>query len=406
MAASSKKDRLNKLHEEKILNRRRRNVLIVMIEIVLCLVLAIACYGVTVLNSYHYDELEPDVYKETSDSSVFREKETRIMTSVVEVTNEVGETETSVVEIPIETELSGYRNILILGVDARSMDFEMTDGINCDVIMIASINNETGDIKLVSVLRDTIMKFEDGSRKPYNKATEQFYGGVSDMVSMINRNLGLAIDEYVLVNWYGVATCINAMGGVELTIPDETMRYYVNSYLTETNNKTGLWAPQFTTAGTYTMVGTQAVAYCRVRYGGINDQGRASHQREVIEKLVEKAKLMAKGGEINTLINVAKLGLSNVRTNLKLPDILWSVTQLDSYNMAGQMQFPSEGSYTIGKYVGNIYAKYGAADVIVVNDFAQEVRNLHEFLYPDIPYEPSDFIKNISYQMTLDRTGQ
>ena len=112
MAASSKKDRLNKLREEKILNRRRRNVLIVMIEIVLCLVLAIACYGVTVLNSYHYDELEPDVYKETSDSSVFREKETRIMTSVVEVTNEVGETETSVVEIPIETELSGYRNIL------------------------------------------------------------------------------------------------------------------------------------------------------------------------------------------------------------------------------------------------------------------------------------------------------
>ena len=74
--------------------------------------------------------------------------------------------------------------------------------------------------------------------------------------------------------------------------------------------------------------------------------------------------------------------------------------------MAGQMQFPSEGSYTIGKYVGNIYAKYGAADVIVVNDFAQEVRNLHEFLYADIPYEPSDFIKNISYQMTLDRTGQ
>ena len=91
-----------------------------------------------------------------------------MVTSVVEYTNEVGETETSIVEVPIETELSGYRNILILGIDTRDMDFEMTDGINSDVIMIVSINNETGDVRLVSILRDTVMKFESGSRKPYN----------------------------------------------------------------------------------------------------------------------------------------------------------------------------------------------------------------------------------------------
>jgi len=413
MANQSNKERMKKLREDKIMNRRRRNVLIVMIEVVLALVLAITCYGVNVLNSYHYEELDSDIFMDTSDT-LYREKETRIMTSVVEVTdeqgemvtNEAGEKETEIVEIPIETELSGYRNILFLGIDARSMDFAQTDGINCDVIMIASINNETGDIKLVSVLRDTIMKLEDGARKSYNKATEQFYGGVSDMVSMINRNLGLAINEYVLVNWRGVALVINEMGGVELTIPDETMRYYVNSYLNETNIKTELWAPQFDAPGTYTMVGTQAVAYCRIRYGGINDMGRAAHQREVIEKLVDKAKLMAKGGDIKTLTNTAKIGLSNVRTNLKLPDILWTISQLDQYKMAGQMQFPQDGSYSIGYAVGNYPAKYNAVDVIVVNDFEQEVRNLHEFLYPGQPYEPSEFIKGISYQMKVDRLGQ
>lgn len=404
MASERQRMSSSEKRRERLLNKRRRNLLIVMIEMVLCLVFAITCYGVTVLNSYHYDELEEDFFMDTSSETAF--KETQIITSVVEVTKEDGETETSIVEIPIETTMSGYRNILILGVDARSMDFRETDGINSDVIIIASINNETGEIKLVSVLRDTIMKLEDGARKSYNKATEQFYGGVSDMVSMINRNLGLAIDEYILVNWYGVAVCINEMGGVELTIPDNTMLQYVNSYLHATNMATGLWAPQFSEPGTYTMVGTQAVAYCRVRYGGINDMGRAAHQREVIEKLVLKSKDLAKNGQINTLISTAKLGLSNVRTNIKLPDVLWTLTQLDSYNVAGQMQFPTDGNYVTGHVVGNYYNKYGILDPLVANDFEQEVRKLHEFLYPGQNYEPSDFIKSISYQMKIDRLGQ
>ncbi len=403
MATQRELQRMKAEREERLMNKRRRNVLIVMIELVLCLVLAIACYGVTVLNSYHYDELDGDIYLETSDTAY---RETRMVTSVVEVTKEDGKTETSVVEIPIETEMSGYRNILIMGIDARTMDFETTDGINSDVIIIASLNNETGEIKLVSVLRDTVMKLESGARKSYNKATEQFYGGVSDMVSMINRNLGLSIDEYVLVNWYGVAACINSMGGVELTIPDTTMLYNVNMYLTFTNEATGIWAPQFTAPGTYNMSGTQAVSYCRVRYGGINDTGRAAHQREVIEKLIVKAKGMAYKGEVNTLINTAKLGLANVRTNIKLPEILYMLTQLDKYEVAGQRQFPEEGNYTVGRVVGNYYAKYGILDVCVANDFAQEVKNLHEFLYPGQPYEPSEFIQNISYQMALDRTGR
>ncbi|MBR6322418.1 MAG: LCP family protein, partial [Lachnospiraceae bacterium] len=314
MAESSKKERLKAKKEEKIMIRRRRNVLIVMIELVLCLVLAITCYGVTVLNSYRYDELSEDVYMETTNKTGY--KETRMVTSVVEYTNEVGETETSIVEVPIETELSGYRNILILGIDTRDMDFEMTDGINSDVIMIVSINNETGDVRLVSILRDTVMKFESGSRKPYNKATEQFYGGVSDMVSMLNRNLGLAIDEYVLVNWYSVAVCINQMGGVTLNIPDQTFLTYFNSYLDFTNRATGIWAPELYAPGTYLMTGTQAVAYCRIRSMGINDQGRAENQRQVIGQLVENAKAYAKQGDINTLLATGKTALQNVRTNL------------------------------------------------------------------------------------------
>jgi len=325
------------------------------------------------------------------------------VTSVVEVTNEVGETETSVTEIPIETEMSGYRNVLILGVDARDMNFEVTDGINADVIMIASINNDTGEVKLVSILRDTIMRHEDGGRKTYAKANEQIYAGISDMVSMINRNLGLDIDEYMLVNWYGVAVCINQMEGVTVNIPNYEMIPYFNSYLDKTNQATGIWAPEIYEPGTYNMSGTQAVAYCRIRYLGINDTGRAEHQREVISQLVNKAKDWAKAGRLSDLIGVAQTGLSNVRTNLTLPDIMILLTKLSDFNMAGTEQFPKE--YTTGHYLGHYPGKYDVVDPIVANDFQQEVRDLHKFLFNE-DYEPSDFIKNISYQMYLDRTGQ
>ena len=81
------------------------------------------------------------------------------------------------------------------------------------------------------------------------------------------------------------------------------------------------------------------------------------------------------------------------------------ITKVNDYNIVGSYQFPKEGNYTSGAVVGNYYGKYAVQWPIVVNDFEQEVRDLHEFLYQD-GYEPSDFIKSISYQMTLDRLGQ
>ena len=133
-----------------------------------------------------------------------------------------------------------------------------------------------------------------------------------------------------------------------------------------------------------------------------NAIARAAHQREVIEKLVNKAKALAASGDVNTLISTAKLGLSNVRTNLKLPDILYMISQVDHYNMVGQMQFPQDGHYIGNSIVGSYYSKYGVVDPLVVKDFEQEVRDLHAFLYPEQSYEPSDFIKQISAQMKAD----
>ncbi len=409
MAKTLSKRELERREELK-LSRRRKSVLIVMSEVALCLILAITCYGMSVLNSYAYEELNPSIYKETPPMEAEKERQTVVpQTSVVEHTNASGEViATETVEVPQEIRSgSGYRNILVLGTDARSQySFDDSNGINTDVMIIVSINNETGDIKMVSILRDTIMKMEEGTGAlAYDKANAQFsISGISDTVSMINRNLGLDIDEYVIVNWYGVAMAVNQLGGIELTIPNEKILTYFNSYLDFTNQATGLWAPELHAPGTYVMTGTQVVAFCRIRYGGYNDQGRTDNQREAIGKIFERAKLLLSQGQINTLLDVAQTALGNVKTNLKLSEVLYMATELSSYNMAGSTSFPQ--SYTTATYVGSYMDKYGIQDPLVANDFEGEVRQLHAFLFNDNNYQCSDFVKNISYQMMLDRTGQ
>jgi len=220
----------------------------------------------------------------------------------------------------------------------------------------------------------------------------------------VNRNLGLDISEYVLVNWYGVAQCINQMGGIEITIPNETILYYLNSYLTFVNDATGIFAPQLEAPGTYNLMGTQVVAYSRIRYGGVEDEGRANHHREVITKLLEKAKVMFKEGQINTLISVAETGLENVMTNLSMPEIVYLISTITKYQIADNECIPH--NYAGGHLLGNYPSKYNVVDPMAPTNLVQEVKDLHAFLFDDLEYEPSDFVKEVSEQIQRDIAGE
>lgn len=382
---------LKKKNKEFVTKRRRRLVLILLTEMAACFLCGIAVYGLSILNSYGYEELDPGVYKETLHGPA---------SSVTEITDEEGRVISSS-EIPVYTDTSEYRNILLVGIDVRDQYDFLSSGVNSDVMIVASINNKTGEVKLVSILRDTLMKYEAGSKAyEFGKANEQFYSGISDTVSMINRNLGLDIGEYILFNWYGVATCINQVGGVEMTIPDERFLTWFNGYLSDVNERTGIWAPQLSAPGTYNLTGTQAVAYCRIRYGGINDTGRTANQREVITKVLEKAKGLLKAGEVNQLLTIAQTGLGNVKTNLKLPEILFTATDLGRYKITDTRQFPM--NYTSAHILGKITSKYQVLDPLVAVDFAEEVRSLHEFLFNDPNYKVSDFVRSVSNQLKSD----
>ena len=169
----------------------------------------------------------------------------------------------SQIEINEGVETTGYKNILLFGVDARNQK-NSYEGSLSDVIMIVSINQDTKKVKIASVYRDTYL--QNTKTKSFDKITHAFgSGGPSLSMSTINTNLDLDITEYVAVNFNVVVDVVDAVGGVTVDITKEEA-YYINAYIDEVNKTTGHKSKHITKAGTYNLDGVQATAYSRIRY--------------------------------------------------------------------------------------------------------------------------------------------
>ena len=275
------------------------------------------------------------------------------------------------------SKLSGYRNIALFGVDSRTGDLE--SGTNSDTIMIASINNDTKEIKLVSVYRDTYL---DTTLGYYTKATEVYgAGGAQASVNMLNKNLDLDIVDYVTVDFNAVAAAVDAVGGIDLTIEEDEVGF-LNDYLVETSQVLGIDSYEnIPGPGTYHVDGLHALAYCRIRYTDGNDFKRTERQRTVLMKVMEAAK-SADVFKLNALID--KL-FPMVYTSLSPTEILGLAKDALSYSIGETKGFP----FNLANY--NADKSY----VAPVN-LAQNVSELHSFLFNDTTYVPSDTVQEIS----------
>ena len=154
--------------------------------------------------------------------------------------------------------LTGYRNVAIFGVDSRDDDYGT--GNRSDCIIIASINNETHDVNLISVYRDTYVQVEGHG---LDKITHAYsYGEAPLALKTLNENLDLNITEFVTVNFDAVADAVDALGGIKMNITSAEIEY-INGYIDETSKVTGKKSKHITSAGTYMLDGVQAVAYSR-----------------------------------------------------------------------------------------------------------------------------------------------
>lgn len=279
--------------------------------------------------------------------------------------------------------MEGYWNIAVFGVDSRTSS--VGKGNNSDVIMIASINKDTGNIRLVSVFRDSYLNTVDNR---YNKINQAYaIGGPELAVKALNRNLDLNITDYITFNWKAVATGINILGGVDVELSKPEF-YYINSYITETVKSTGIGSHHLKSAGMNHLDGIQAVAYARLRYMD-TDFARTERQRKVIQLAFDKVKK----ADARTLNDLLGNMLSMVATNLTWQDGLDSIANLPKYKIEKTGGFPfARGDANMGS----------KGLCVIPQTLESNVAQLHTFLFEDEIYTVSDTVKKISARISKD----
>ena len=297
----------------------------------------------------------------------------------------------------IGEEIETYRNIALFGIDSRDSAFD--DQVHSDSIIIVSINNKTGEVKLASVYRDTMLKMTNRKgEEVYTKANSAFFmGGAENAVSMLNINLDLNITDYAVVNFTGLTKIIDALGGIDVNITPQE-KFYINGYLVETREITGLDTPDVAEAGHVHLTRLQATAYCRIRYVTFTDEdgtdylydmGRTARQRSVLKKLVAKAKLAGASQVMSiadSILNYNTADEKILTTSLSFDEIMDLIPTMLDFELTETMGFPFTcDTPTIDK-----------ASVVVANGLSYNVTKLHEYLFGEKNYIPSLQVQNIS----------
>lgn len=282
--------------------------------------------------------------------------------------------------------MAGYTTIALFGLDNRS-NGNLSKG-NSDVIMIASINNDTHAVKLVSVYRDSYLDIGGGTFKKCNSAYAK--GGPEQAITMLNKNLDMDITDYVTVDFNAVVECVDLLGGVTIPEVSDEEAVLMHGYMDEINKLTKNNSKYLSGGGTNVeMDGVQACAYARIRYTAGDDYKRTERQRTVLTAMVQKAQ-KANLTTINSLIDEL---FGDIKTSFSNTELISLAAKVFNYSLGETIGFPFEKNTTT---LGN------KGSVVVPCDLESNVKQLHVFLYDDNEYAPTDTVKNNSAQIVND----
>ena len=288
-------------------------------------------------------------------------------------------------------QMTGYTTYALFGLDHRSRN-EKLNTENSDTIIIASINNGTKAVKLVSVYRDTLLNVKDDT---YSKANAAYaLGGPAQAVNMLNTNLDLNITDYVSIDFDALVTVVDCLGGLDIPLSYAEI-VHMNNYCVETAEETGKsYTPvelpepkpedQEAIFGTYHLNGVQATSYCRIRYTASLDMGRTERQRRVIQMIVDKAK---KAG-LSTIFDIMDQVFPMVKTSVSKTEILKLIPAMIGYSIDETTGFPQDYKFATVK-----------GSVIVPTTLDSNVLKLHQFLYGNTNYTPTQDVLNKSAQI-------
>lgn len=284
-------------------------------------------------------------------------------------------------------ELKGYRNIALLGIDSRADDYGL--GNRSDCIIIASLNQETNAVKLISVYRDTYVYVTENGTKRLDKITHAYsYGGAQNTLKSLNEALDLNITEFVTVNFDAVIAAVDSLGGVYIDIDSSEIKY-INDYIDATSQSSEIKSSHITSTGRQKLDGVQAVAYSRIRYTAGGDYKRTERMRTVVEAMLSKAKTLGVG-QLNSFADTI---LPKIRTNISTSEIWGLVPKLASFKVTESLGWPYETKgITLDRW-------YGVPVTLQSN-----VERLHKEAFGQDDYEASEAVKEMNSAI-IKKTG-
>ncbi len=373
------KKRVNK-RIRKYRRRRRRRILFG-VEIFVLVLLGVGLFGYMWLNNV-MERMRPE----------------ELDTSKIQVNSEVQQN--------IEA-MSGSQIIAVAGLDARGAAIDPEDdekGLrnsqNSDTIILVCIDHDNKEIRMVSIMRDTWMNMDTpGEGYDFDKANSAYNrGGPEGMLSMLNTNLDLAIEDYVSVDWKVLADVIDELGGLDIEMRNAEC-IWANDYNKEVSAAQGVeYEPieyneeeDDEYREVHHLTGSQAVSYARIRYGGGDDSLRTARQRLVINLMMEKVKKSP--DKIPAIIDTAA---DSITTSLTSSEMLQLAYNAVTYTMGTSYAYPFELVY--GQHVIDALG----TDVVIPVTLYHNVIELHEYLYPGVSYTPSSVIEDYNYYIVQE----
>ena len=266
---------------------------------------------------------------------------------------------------------SGHRvtNIALFGVDNDDNSTSSLDEARSDAIKIISLDYDTQKIKMTSLERDLVV-YLPGERQQYGHLNWAYaFGGSTLALQTINYNFDLDIQKYVTVSFGALETIVDKLGGVDIYLTDAEIRQ--------------TWIPLYVSgpAGVYTLNGSQALSYSRIRKID-SDFARMDRQNAVIQAILSKLKQKNPIDVMNLITEILPYVNTNL-TNTELKLLLAQMAIFDLNNIETYKEPAGE--------LNDLYTAYSIGGYYV-SSYADMVSNLHKNIYGIDDYQPSDTV--------------
>lgn len=281
-------------------------------------------------------------------------------------------------------DVEGYTTVVLFGGDSR--EGQLGAGTHADTMIVVSIDNQTRELRMASIYRDTLLQQKD---MQYHKANHAyFHGGPEEALLLLNKNLDLNLTDYVTVDFKVLVDVVDLLGGIDLDVSQAEVDN-INDYLEETADVAGTKTEFLKEPGMQHLDGAQTVTYARIRSTGGGDYERTERQREVVETLLKKVLKT----DVKTINKIIDKVFGQVSTSFSLKEIISLASGVSKIKIGETTGFPFE--------VDDSQSYGNAGSVVIPIGLDKNVEHLHQFLYPKEKKEGvSDTVQEISDEIS------